>query len=165
MVESVIKKVVVPFYELPGAYRNDFAYNIRYRVVSEDKNRVSHWSRVYTLDAQYDVDGTLLIPSLDYSYVKENATAPGGGSLKTVRLNWRIPPEFDRFALFDIYLKRCASGACTEEYEYFATTSLNAYTITQLVSETHIRVLVQVPVYPKEVSSQGTLFETDPISL
>ena len=164
MATSIVKKVVIPFYELPGAYRTDFVYNIRYRIVSEDKNRASHWSRVYSLDAQYDVDGTLLIPSLDYSYVKENATPPGGGVLKTVRLNWRIPPAFDRFSLFDIYLKRCASGACTEEYEYFATTSLNGYTITQLASETHIQALVQIPVYPKAVSVQGTLFETDPIA-
>jgi hypothetical protein len=164
MATSIIKKVTVPFYELPGAYRNDFVYNIRYRVISEDKNRVSHWSRVYNLDAQYDVDGILLIPSLDYSYVTESASSPGG-AINTVRLNWRIPPDKDRFSLFDIYLKRCASGACTEAYEYFATTSLNAYTITQLGTETHVQALVQIPVYPKAVSAQGTLFETDPIAL
>lgn len=164
MTTSTIKKVVIPFYELPGAYRNDFVYNIRYRIVSEDKNRASHWSRVYSLDAQYAVDGTPLIPSLDYSYVKESASSPSG-TINTVRLNWRIPPTLDRFSLFDIYLKRCASGACTEEYGYFATTSLNGYTITQLGSETHIQALVQIPVYPKKVSAQGTLFETDPIAL
>ena len=49
---DVIKKVVVE--NVPKVYQS--GYTIRYRVVSEDRNRVSHWSPIYTFER--DVSGT-----------------------------------------------------------------------------------------------------------
>ena len=162
---SNLKRVVIPFSELPGADSQNFSYNVRYRIVSDDKNRVSHWSRIYNIDASVDINGDPVIPAFVYSTVSEDATPPGGGILKTIRLNWQVPVANEQFRMFDIFVKRCASGACTEDYEYLATTTGNNYTVSKVGSETHLQLLVQTPVYPKVLTASAQLFETDPISL
>lgn len=43
---DVTKKVVVE--NVPKVYQS--GYTIRYRIVSEDRNRVSHWSPIYTFE-------------------------------------------------------------------------------------------------------------------
>ena len=160
---ATLKKVVIPFNELPGADKSNFNYNVRYRIISEDKNRVSHWSRIYNIDASVDIDGSPRIPTFVYSSVKENAVLSGGGIIKTVRLNWQVPAEHEQFRMFDLFLKRCSSGACTEGYEYLATTTGNSYTVSKLASETYFQFVVQTPVYPKAITPSAQLFETDPI--
>jgi hypothetical protein len=48
-----IKKVVIPRSELP--YKNAFIddYLVRYRLISEDKNKSSHWSPVYRMSPSF----------------------------------------------------------------------------------------------------------------
>lgn len=60
MATSKIKKVRVPKNDLPPAGPNN-SYLIRYRVVSEDRNRSSHWSQLYNLSASAptNVSGSL----------------------------------------------------------------------------------------------------------
>lgn len=43
---DVVKKVVVE--NVPKVYSS--GYTIRYRIISEDRNRVSHWSPIHTFD-------------------------------------------------------------------------------------------------------------------
>ena len=159
MADLNIKKVTIPKEELPSIDGSSFSYNIRYRIVSDDKNRSSHWSRVYNLDAATDVTGTNLIPSLDYNYVKENANN-ASGPVKVVRLSWIIPVDYANFKIFDIFIKRKISGVWDASYSYLGTASTNNYTITELGTETQIQVLVQTPTYPKAISTAAKLFET-----
>ena len=51
MVDKNIKKVVIKKNSLPGPIGNNTTldYNIRYRIISEDQNRFSHWSPISTL--------------------------------------------------------------------------------------------------------------------
>lgn len=51
--DSGIKKAKVPRADLPAINSETEGYSIRYRVVSEDKNRVSHWSPVYLIKPEY----------------------------------------------------------------------------------------------------------------
>lgn len=53
MADAGIKKVTVLNEDLPIINSEIAGYGVRYRIVSEDRNRVSHWSPVYFLDAQY----------------------------------------------------------------------------------------------------------------
>jgi hypothetical protein len=46
-----VKKVTVEKKDLPPLSPNG-EYLIRYRIISEDKNRTSHWSPIYTLDSR-----------------------------------------------------------------------------------------------------------------
>lgn len=51
-----VKKVTVEKKDLPPLSPNG-EYLIRYRVISEDKNRTSHWSPIYTLDSRRVIKG------------------------------------------------------------------------------------------------------------
>lgn len=44
---EVIKKVIIPLSELPADSPILDGYLVRFRIVSEDKNRTSHWSPIY----------------------------------------------------------------------------------------------------------------------
>ena len=53
MESEIIKKVKVEQDNLPTINSSTEKYDIRYRIVSEDKNRSSHWSPIVTLDPEY----------------------------------------------------------------------------------------------------------------
>jgi hypothetical protein len=51
MADQGINKVTILKKDLPNYVGSDTSlfYNIRYRIISEDRNRISHWSPFYTL--------------------------------------------------------------------------------------------------------------------
>ena len=51
MADPGIKKVTIPRVELPAVNATSSSYNIRYRIVSEDRNRFSEWSPIVQLAA------------------------------------------------------------------------------------------------------------------
>lgn len=64
MTNEIIKKVRVLQQDLPTINSITEKYDVRYRIVSEDKNRVSHWSPTITLNPQYTyVAGNISIVS------------------------------------------------------------------------------------------------------
>ena len=48
-----IKKYKIPNVNLPPMLVGEEGYLVRYRIVSEDKNRYSHWSNMQTIKPQY----------------------------------------------------------------------------------------------------------------
>jgi hypothetical protein len=60
MADPGIKKYRQAYADLPPISSETEGYSIRYRIVSEDRNRVSHWSPVYLLVPEYTyVPGTI----------------------------------------------------------------------------------------------------------
>ena len=53
MANEIIKKIKIAQNDLPTINSITEKYDVRYRVISEDKNRTSHWSPSFTLDTQY----------------------------------------------------------------------------------------------------------------
>lgn len=53
MVDGGIKKVHINEEDLPPISVDSEGYVIRYRVLSEDKNRLSHWSPTFTIKPEY----------------------------------------------------------------------------------------------------------------
>jgi hypothetical protein len=53
---DVIKKAVVLESNLPPVNTQTEGYSVRYRIVSEDRNRSSHWSPIYNLKTNYTLD-------------------------------------------------------------------------------------------------------------
>jgi hypothetical protein len=53
MADSGIKQFRVPISEMPPVNSLTEGYSIRYRIVSDDKNRFSHWSPVYIVKPEY----------------------------------------------------------------------------------------------------------------
>jgi hypothetical protein len=46
---EAIKKLIIPVSNLPAINSETQGYSVRYRIISSDKNRTSHWSPVYLL--------------------------------------------------------------------------------------------------------------------
>lgn len=59
-------------------------YYVRYRVVSEDRNKTSHWSSIYLLTPPYEFRRPSGIPLNGIKYFETNT----GGSNKVVTLAW-----------------------------------------------------------------------------
>lgn len=53
MVDPVIKRVTIKQENLPPIDVHENGYTLRYRVVSEDKNRTSHWSPTSIIQPNY----------------------------------------------------------------------------------------------------------------
>ena len=51
MVDAGIRKVTIPRSELPAVNATSNAYNVRYRIISEDRNRFSAWSPIVQISA------------------------------------------------------------------------------------------------------------------
>ncbi len=60
MAKEVIKKARVLESRLPAINSVTEGYEVRYRVISEDKNRTSHWSPIFLVQPNYTyVSGTI----------------------------------------------------------------------------------------------------------
>lgn len=60
MSDKNIKKIVIKNSDLPDILAKDEGYLVRYRVVSQDKNRLSHWSPIKLIIPDYTFDaGTI----------------------------------------------------------------------------------------------------------
>lgn len=160
MADSNIKKVTILKSELPPVDSTNLQYNIRYRIVSEDKNRVSHWSRIY------NIASTPPVPLTDYAITTDNVT-------RVISLIWN-PASNVTETSFDLYIKWVGQSGteANYNYQYVTTTSNNSYSTIHPIHlvdpfnpllETNtkkVRILVQRATYPKEISASALLFET-----
>lgn len=70
MSDPGIKQYRIPILDMPPISSITEGYSLRYRIVSEDKNRTSHWSPVY-----------LIVP--DYTFVSNQIKFSSGGQTAT----------------------------------------------------------------------------------
>jgi hypothetical protein len=143
-----IKKAIVPKPTLPGLHGDGQDYLIRYRIVSEDKNRSSHWSPIYSLV----VDNVDPIP-----YALDVITNSIDSSKKSLQVIWT--PRIDQTS-FDIYKK-----INNQSWEYVLTVGTNTWSTILDVSTTSIAIAVQIPTFPKQRYPGTTLFESNQIDL
>jgi hypothetical protein len=106
-------------------------YVLRYRVVSEDKNRISHWSQFLRVDG----------PPIDPAGY-EGAIAV---TIKDISVNWYDTPRRGSYDVFVRYgngpsIQNITWGA----YAYSGSSLTQSYTILNNVSAGYIGVLVQV---------------------
>lgn len=92
---DVVKKIVVE--DVPNIYGS--GYTIRYRVISEDRNRTSHWSPMYTFqkdiptEAPTSVDGEIVFVSnrqVSATWEETNAN-----SIYEIFINWNEQVDED----------------------------------------------------------------------
>lgn len=143
MADEGIKKAIIKKSSLPPVNGNNQSYILRYRIITEDRNRSSHWSPRYTLLTQ------AITP---VSENQRSVSITGSGTTKTVTIVW-VPPTNLSITNFDIYVK-VGSG----QYEYKTTVSTPTYA-TIASSGSQVSIAVQVPTYPKNRFSSATLFE------
>ncbi len=113
-----VKKVTIEKKDFPPL-SPDGEYLVRYRIISEDKNRTSHWSPVYKLDAKpfiQDVDSNIEV-------------APAG-----ILITWG---DQNKAALYDIFVS-FKIGGTWQPYYYQGSSSLHYYSFEQPIRPTAI---------------------------
>ena len=168
MADAGIKKVIISKAELPAVNANTISYGVRYRVVSEDKNRFSAWSTIVDISAP----ATTL---LDYSIAVTNSA-----SLVTVA--WNPKPELG-LSNYDVFVRWIGNRTDnTTNYPWAFVT--NTPTSNQLFAfpasipdpnggtevVKHIQVAIQRPTYQKTKENYPTvtaltLFQTPKTTL
>lgn len=144
MSDTGIKKVIIPKESLPAYNGVNQSYTVKYRVVSEDKNRTSHWSPQYTLTAS--AQETILFsiaPNIDNN---------------TITVVWN--PSSDINKSFDIYIKWDS-----EDWQYITNVSTTVYASVIKPGSSTVQVAVQVPTFPKQRYESATLFQTQQVSV
>jgi hypothetical protein len=135
MAETVIKKVRILKANLPAVDSASLGYILRYRVVSVDKNRWSHWSPIFSIagEAVTTVSGALQITASIITSVWNEALHN---------------PKYDIFLDFD-------SGPLT----YIATVNVPTYAFLNSGTTT-VRLVVQVESSVKEYNASLVLYDS-----
>jgi hypothetical protein len=142
--EPTIKKVIIKKEDLPAFNGTTGEYSVRYRIVSEDKNRYSHWSPYYSLAVG-------VLPTVQCSVVVTN---------KVVNMVWQQPSGL-AVKQYDIYFK--TGTGPTAEWQYMASTTTTQFSTLIADTVSTLTVSVQLPVYPKVYSSTAAIFTSAPL--
>lgn len=84
-----LRKVIIPQSALPIVNADTEQYVVRYRVVSEDRNRISHWSAQYFVDLEPPVIEESNIVTVGNGFITVNwSDLAVDGSLYDVYVAW-----------------------------------------------------------------------------
>ena len=135
MADSNIKKLRIPKASLPPIDYDTLKYNTRYRIISEDRNRTSHWSPIYNSNGD-NVVGT----SGALSITEQIITAVWGDE--------NNHPAYDVFVSFD-----------GDPFFWHGTSSVHSYSF---LSEglTTVQVKVQLVSSKKEIKAALQVFDS-----
>ena len=140
MADAGIKKLTIPKSQLPPVNDNN-EYVLRYRILSDDKNRTSHYSSIFTTvaNAVVPVSGSLSVSG-------NNLIATWGTFLNR-------PIKYDIFVKFDNGNYVYHGIALAHTYGFLKTGTIN------------VRVAVQVEGINKTRNAGLTIFESSIVSL
>jgi hypothetical protein len=142
MADLGIKKITIPKQELSSLIKlaeNTYGHFLRYRIVSEDKNRFSHWSKMLSLVA-FSPDS---LPG-----VVEGALNFTESSIAIVWDDEINRPSYDIFVRFD-----------DGDFFYHGTSPIHTYLILREVGFSSIDVAIQISSINKEKSEVLTICE------
>jgi hypothetical protein len=130
-----VKKAIIQKESLPPIDSESAGYVVRYRIISEDKNRTSHWSPIFVTNATAitSVAGAL-------SITETIITAVWGDELNR--------PSYDVFVKFD-------SGS----FAYHGTSAVHSYSFLN-TGTTSVHVKVQIASSIKEVKAGLVIFDS-----
>jgi hypothetical protein len=140
MPDANIKKTRILKSALPPIDSDTLKYNARYRVISEDKNRTSHWSPIY------NSDGVDLI-------VTSGAVSRAGNVITAVWEDQNDFPEYDIFVKFD-----------SNDFFYHGKAKVHSYSFLK-TGTTTVRVKVQIISSKKEIKAALNIFDSGTVSL
>ena len=135
-----VKQVILEAQDLPPL-SPDGEYLLRYRIVSEDKNRTSHWSPVYKIDV-----ASFINPVVGDIRALDDALG--------VSVIWgkaELQQKYDIFVSFGIY-NVGTSTVVWGDYSYLGSSSTEAYSFLRGLTHTDIRVKVQLAGIEKAIN-------------
>lgn len=177
MADSGIKKVVILKKDLPDylGTNESLFYKIRYRLISEDKNRTSSWSPIYEVgDTSTQIElgfNPNTIPATFLHNISINTAT------KVISLNWTMPalqipnPTVAQKILqikqaqvknFDIYI-RWKTGSTYSGWQWQGTSTSPSFTTsytTSIGGPTKMQIAVTKVTQNKERFDSATYFIT-----
>lgn len=153
MSDITVKKVIIKKQDLPAFNGELQSYLVRYRVVSEDRNRTSHWSPRYKVNVEPEINRETVPPEawIPHSVVPSE-------NKQIINIVWTPPANLKPD--FDLYVKWGA-----DDFKYLASIQTSSYTVKTLTGYSTVKFALQVPTFPKQRFIKATLFESDPVSL
>lgn len=148
--DAEIKNARILKEDVPAFSSNALGYFVRYRIISSDKNRSSHWSPYHFL-----LKGILQPVPCSVSVT--------GTSPKVINMVWQHPKvsaepgetEISIFKEYDIYIKTNLSN---DKWSFVATATSTQFSTLVPSGVSSFQVAVQVPVYPKTYSVSAAIF-------
>lgn len=137
MADKGIKNIIISKNNLPAVGESN-NHVVRYRIISEDRNRTSHWSPTYNLTghAPAQVAGAVDITT------------------KTLTAVWEDSTEYDDREAYDVFIK-----VDNGNWEYRGTTYTHSFTMILPSSGSEISVAVQIESYVKTRNESLTIFQ------
>lgn len=150
MADETIKKVVIARNSFP-ALPEGGEYIVRYRIISEDRNRTSHWS------PQFFVEPDPIVVVDD-----EGITVTQTGTFLTV-----VWDDTDYNGLYDVFIAWGSSAGSVGDTEFFTSVSGRFVTIPVRTSETTeaVRVFIQRVTQPKRIEPSLSVATSSVINL
>jgi hypothetical protein len=140
--ESSTKKVIVKKEDLPAFNGTTQSYTVRYRVVSEDKNRTSHWSPYYSVLKEEPEQVACSVQIIENS----------------VTMVWKQPTSIIK--QYDIYFKLNGGS-----WNYIASSTSTQFSTLIDEGVSTIQVAIQLPTYPRKYFSSASIFTSAQITL
>lgn len=140
MPDSNIKKLRILKSSLPPIDYDTQKYSLRYRVISEDRNRTSHWSPIFNSDGS-----TVIGTNGALSITEEIITAVWGDE--------NLHPAYDIFVSFD-----------GDPFYWHGTSAVHSYSFLNEGSTT-VQVKVQLVSSKKEIKTALNIFDSGVESL
>jgi hypothetical protein len=137
MADSGIKKVLIPKAQLPSVSQ-DNKYTVRFRIVSEDRNRFSEWSQKFV------VDGSPI----------STVTSDHSVSGKIITIVWQDP---NPRSAYDIFVK-----LDNNPYVYHGTSTSTSYVFMNQAVST-LRYAIQVQGIGREYNPSLVIYQSNPI--
>jgi hypothetical protein len=140
-------KVIIKKEDLPPISVDDTGYNLRVRLISQDRNRSSFWTPLITIEVP-------AVDSIQYVIKKESI------GTKTLNVIW---DDTQNNKEYDIYVKWYMSpGDVDATWIYKGSTFSNNYSLIDPDAHSY-QVSVQTITYPKMYTSRYSLF-TSPVT-
>jgi hypothetical protein len=179
MADSGIKKIRIQSSDIPepAGSQTDLSYNIRYRVVSEDKNRNSHWSQFYKLYAETTFDEVGWDPENPITSSIPNSIVVTKSSHQ-IELTWTMPalliasptPEEKDMQTkqasiksFDVYVqwKSGNNPEIISDWVWLRTSNSSRYAMSYVDGQDYARFRVQKVTQEKQAWNAATYLITD----
>jgi hypothetical protein len=140
-------KVIIKKEDLPPISVDDIGYNLRVRLISQDRNRSSFWTPLVTIEAP-------AVNTINYVIKKDSS------GTKTLNLMWE---DTQNNREYDVYVKwYMSSGDPNATWTYKGSTFSNNYSLIDPGAHSY-QASVQTITYPKIYSSRYSLF-TSPVT-
>lgn len=160
-------KFKIPVEKLP-APNIDGNHLIRFRVSTEDRNNISDWSKLFTieskgqiypLEAEYTISASTSLINLYWdtpSIYNTGASATGASVQHNHESEWKIHDS-------DVFVK--FNDAVTADFVYWGRNKDNSFSIVPYTGATTVRIIVQVANHPPTLDEKFQIFDTGVVSL